>query len=68
MSAAATPLSRPAVPLNPLDPDEWTLPHDSPVITSLRFLQWTVQAAGVVATVITSEVQGGVSPLAPLTY
>lgn len=58
VGAAPTRLTRPGVQLAPLAPDEVALPKDSPVVQSLRYLQWTVPAAAGPATIALAEIQG----------
>ncbi|KAL1518815.1 hypothetical protein AB1Y20_003094 [Prymnesium parvum] len=55
---APTTIARPVGALAALDPDEWALPHDSPAVAALPFLQWSLPAAGGRALVAMSELQG----------
>lgn len=56
--SAPTTISRHGVALAALDPDEWSLPHDSPVVISLAFLHWSLPAGSGQALVAMSELQG----------
>ncbi|KAL1499160.1 hypothetical protein AB1Y20_013671 [Prymnesium parvum] len=57
-SPSATTISRHAGALTALDPDEWTLPRDSPVVDAFPFLQWSIAPSGGPALVAMSELQG----------
>lgn len=58
VDAAQTRLTRIAAPADPLAEDELSISRTSPVIQSLRYLQWRAPAGGGPATVAAVEIQG----------
>lgn len=58
VAAASTHIARGAAAAGSLAPDLWTLPHDSPVVKSVRFVTWDVPAGNGPAAIAVSEMQG----------
>jgi len=57
-NASATTVTRPVGAAAASDPDEFSLPSDSPVVAAFPFLQWSRPPAGGRALVAMSELQG----------
>ncbi|KAL1503086.1 hypothetical protein AB1Y20_011150 [Prymnesium parvum] len=57
-SPSATTISRHVGAMTATDPDEWTVPRDSPVVIAFPYLQWSISPAGGPALVAMSELQG----------
>ncbi|KAL1510629.1 hypothetical protein AB1Y20_006930 [Prymnesium parvum] len=55
---SVTTISRHVGAVTALDPDEWAVPRDSPVVTAFPYLQWSISPAGGPALVAMSELQG----------